>query len=214
MAGARRDAFTLIEIIGVVALIAVLAAVLAPRVTSVMGRGKVNATAQALAGLKTATLDYLSVMTSLPYRFGVGENNADQKDGRFDADLVAGGFTEKLFCCSLGEQRFDDSVLTDRIHVRSVPVSSASKTVSVPDVGEGGTFYDLDRNPSNLEMVPGQMVVTAFIPRVRLSEAIALNRLIDGEVNPAKGGDAVGRCLYSEPDAGNLVTLYVYIAHL
>ena len=44
-----QQGFTLVEIIGVVALIAVLAAVLAPRVTSVIGRGKINSTSQGLS---------------------------------------------------------------------------------------------------------------------------------------------------------------------
>ena len=101
--------FTLVEIIGVVALIAVLAAVLAPRVTSVMGRGKVNATAQALAGLKTATEDYLAVNSSIPYRSGTGTTNAAVREGRFDADLVAGGYLEQLFQCAIGAQDNDAS---------------------------------------------------------------------------------------------------------
>jgi prepilin-type N-terminal cleavage/methylation domain-containing protein len=209
----ERGGFTLIEIIGVVALVALLAAILAPRVTSVIGRGKVNSTAHSLASLKTATENYLAEKSSLPYRYGVGENNGTEKDGRFDADLVAGGFTEKLFTCPLGDQTFDESALQKRIHIRSVPVSSDSKTVAVPDAENGGTFFDLDRNPSTIEMVTPNMVVSAFIPGVSLADAIALNKAIDGETNPAKGGDNVGRCLYSEPDGEYKVTVYVYISH-
>lgn len=211
--GQGQRGFTLVEIIGVVALIAVLAAVMAPRVTSVIGRGKVNSTAQALAGLKSATDDYIAAKSSLPYRYGVGENNAAQKDGRFDTDLVAGGFTDRLFTCALGEQTFDESALQKRIHVRSVPVTSSSKTVTVPDAENGGAFFDLDRNPSTLDMWTPNMVVSAFIPGVPLSDAIALNKLIDRDSNVAKGGDSVGRCQYSEPDGDNKVTVYVYIAH-
>ncbi len=47
-----RAGFTLIEIIGVVAVIAILAAVLTPRVVSVIARGKVSA-----AELRFAALD-------------------------------------------------------------------------------------------------------------------------------------------------------------
>ena len=58
--GSRKNsAFTLIEIIGVVAVIAILAAVLTPRVVSVIARGKVNAAAQSLGSLKSATADYI-----------------------------------------------------------------------------------------------------------------------------------------------------------
>src|SRR5499426_771830 len=98
----ERLGFTLIEIIGVVAVIAILAAVLTPRVISVIARGKVNGTAQSLASLKTATTDYVVKNGSLPSRDGTGSTNGAVATGRFDADLVAGGFTEKLFACSIG----------------------------------------------------------------------------------------------------------------
>src|SRR5689334_14798904 len=84
--------FTLIEIIGVVAVIAILAAVLTPRVISVIARGKVNGSAQSLASLKTATTDYMVKNGSLPSRDGTGSTNGAVATGRFDADLVAGGF--------------------------------------------------------------------------------------------------------------------------
>src|SRR5881396_1746618 len=102
----RRCAFTLIEIIGVIAIIAILAAVLTPRVVKVIARGKVNSTAQALASLKTATTDYIVKNGSIPLRDGTGATNGAVAIGRFDADLLSGGFTEKLFSCAIGTQLF------------------------------------------------------------------------------------------------------------
>ena len=66
----RRPAgFTLIEVIGVVAVIAILAAVLTPRVINVIARGKVAATAQSLGGLKSAT-------TCIPGPIGGGKTTS------------------------------------------------------------------------------------------------------------------------------------------
>src|SRR5262245_64571384 len=98
--GRHHVAFTLVEIIGVVAVIAILAAVLTPRVVSVIARGKVNATAQSLGSLTSATADYVGKNGSLPVRTGTGSTNAAVAAGRFDSDLVAVGFTENLFACS------------------------------------------------------------------------------------------------------------------
>lgn len=207
-----REGFTLIEIIGVVVLVGVLAAVLAPRVTGAIGRGKINSTAQGLAGLKSATEDYIAKNASLPLRAGTGATNAAVATGRFDADLVSGGFTEKLFSCALGNQTFDDSALTGRIHVRSQTASTAA-TVTAPTATVGGNEFNLDRSTTTAEFSTGQTIVSAFLPGVSLSDAIALNKQIDGEVNTGGAADTVGRCVYSAADADNKVSVYVYIAH-
>ena len=206
-------AFTLVEIIGVVALIAVLAAVLAPRVTSVMARGKIAATAESLAGLKSAVTDYLAVKSSLPIRYGSGNTNAATTFGRFDADLVAGGFLDHLFSCPIGNQTFDDSNLARRIHVRCLAGHKESE-VPEPDTTSGGDDFDIDRDASTLDTPESVRIVSAFIPQVREEDAIALNKLIDGDVNKVGAYDIVGRCIYGRASAEGTVTVYVYITHL
>ncbi|MBL9134254.1 MAG: prepilin-type N-terminal cleavage/methylation domain-containing protein [Verrucomicrobiales bacterium] len=208
----HRNGFTLIEIIGVIALVALLAAILAPRVTGVVSRGKVSSTAEGIASLKTATADYIAKNSSLPLRAGTGSTNNAVATGRFDADLVAGGFTEKLFSCGIGTQTFDESELTSRTHVRSQTVST-SASITAPTSTAGGTGFDLDRDANTADFSTGQVVVSAFIPGVSIADAIALNKQVDGDVNTGTGADSVGRCLYSAVDADNKVTVYVYIAH-
>jgi type II secretory pathway pseudopilin PulG len=207
----RRAAFTLIEIIGVVAVIAILAAVLTPRVVSVIARGKVNATAQSLGSLKSATADYIAKNSSVPVRDGTGATNSAVATGRFDADLVAGGFTEKLFACSIGTQTFDASALTGRIHVRSLTATSAA-SVTAPTATVGGSNYNLDRDTATADFTTGQTVVSAFIPGTAIADAIALNKILDGDDNTGTSADTTGRCMYSD-GAGGTVTVYVYIAH-
>src|SRR5206468_10697392 len=164
----RSPGFTLIEIIGAVAIIAILAAVLTPRVIKVIARGKVNSAAQSLAGLKTATTDYLAKNGSLPSRAGTGATNAAVATGRFDADLVAGGFTERLFTVAVGTQTFDSSALTGRIHVRSQTATS-SATLTTPTATVGGDNFDLDRDSSTADFSSGTMVVSAFMPGVAIN---------------------------------------------
>ncbi len=211
---ARWAGFTLVEVIGVVALVAVLAAVLLPRVTSLMSRGKVNATAQALVSLRTATDNYLAVNSAFPFRLGTGLTNGPAREGRFDADLVAEGFTEQLFTCPIGSQSTEaTSSLSKRVHIRSTQVSGDPTTITALSSVSGGTYFDLDRNPANVDMTSPQMVVTAFIPEVPIAEAIALNRLIDGDSNSGTAADYVGRCLYSSINNTFRVTVFVYISH-
>ncbi len=208
----RNRGFTLIEIIGVVAVIAILAAVLTPRVVSVIDRGKVSAAAQSLGSLKSATADYIAKNGTLPTRDGTGSTNAAVATGRFDADLVTGGFTEKLFAVAIGTQTFDSTALTSRIHVRSQTATSAG-TVTAPTASVGGVNFDLDRTASSADFTSGQMVVSAFIPGVPISDAIALNKILDGDDNTGTGADTTGRCIYSAAASDNTVTVYVYIAH-
>jgi type II secretory pathway pseudopilin PulG len=211
-AGSARAAFTLIEIVGVVAVIAILAAVLTPRVVSVIARGKVNATAQSLGSLKSATADYIAKNGTVPVRDGTGSTNAAVATGRFDADLISGGFTEKLFAVSVGTQTFDASALTGRVHVRSVSATS-SGTVTTPTATVGGVNFDLDRSTATADFTTGQMVIAAFIPGVSITDAIALNKILDGDDNTGTGADITGRCIYSAAAVDNTVTVYVYVAH-
>ena len=208
----KAAAFTLIEIIGVVAVIAILAAVLTPRVVNVIARGKISATAQSIGSLKSATTDYLGKNGSLPTRDGTGSTNGAVSVGRFDADLVTAGFTEKLFACSIGTQTFDSSALTGRIHIRSVSATS-SATVTAPTATVGGVNFDLDRSTSTADFTSGQMVVAAFIPGVSITDAIALNKILDGDDNTGTTADSIGRCMYSAAAVDNTVTVYVYVAH-
>jgi type II secretory pathway pseudopilin PulG len=211
--GSRRNpAFTLIEIIGVVAVIAILAAVLTPRVVSVIARGKVNATAQSLGSLKSATADYIGKNGSVPLRAGTAATNAAVAAGRFDADLIAGGFTEKLFGCSIGTQTFDSSALSGRIHVRTLASVNAA-AVAAPTATVGGDNFNLDRDTGTPDFTGGQVVVAAFIPGVAIVDAIALNRILDGDDNTGTSADTTGRCMYSVAAPDNTVTVYVYIAH-
>lgn len=208
----RSAGFTLIEIIGAVAIIAIFAAVLIPRVVGVIARGKVSATAQSIGGLRTAVTDYIGKNGSLPSRDGTGATNAPVSTGRFDADLVAGGHLTQLFTAPIGTQTFDATALTGRIHVRSLAATS-SASITSPTATVGGVNFDLDRDSTTADFSSGQTVVSAFMPGVSLTDAIALNKIIDGETNTGTGADTTGRCIYSAAAVDNTVTVYVYVAH-
>src|SRR6185503_19831093 len=112
----------------------------------------------------------------------------------------------------IGSQTNDVSTHSGRTHVRTL-ASTSSPTVTAPTVTIGGDNYDLDRNDTTADFTTGQMVVTAFIPHASLSDAIALNKILDGDDNSGTGADTAGRCMYSAAGADNTVTIYVYVAH-
>jgi prepilin-type N-terminal cleavage/methylation domain-containing protein len=198
---AGLQGLTLIEMIGVLAIIAVLAAILAPKVF----------TAVAYNHLKTACVDYYAKSGSFPLRDGTGSTNAAIATGRFDADLLAGSFLERLFSCSVGSQLNDLSTLTGRTHVRSLTAVS-NATVSVTAT-TGGDNFDLDGNASTADFTSANTVVSVFIPGVVVIDAVELNKLIDRATNTdTTAADVSGRCLYSTPSGGT-TTVYIYVAH-
>ena len=204
-------AFTMIEIIGVVAIIAVLAALITPRVINAVARSKVNSTALSAASLKTATTDYFAKNNSFPSRAGTGATNGAVATGRFDADLISGGFLEKLFTCSIGSQLNDMSALTGRTHVRS-QTAAASTTITITSTA-GGDNFDLDGDGAVADFTTANTVVSVFIPGVSINDAIELNKIIDNTTNTSTStSDTSGRCVYSTPSSGT-VTVYLYVAH-
>lgn len=209
--GNQSKGFTLIEMIGVLAIIGVLAAVLVPKVMDAVARSKVSGTALVFNTLKTAAVDYYSKSNSFPTRNGTGTADTAVTAGRFDADLVSGGFIDKLVTVPIGTT-LTTGALTTRTHVRS-RVATVSGAVTVTAANSGDNF-DLDNNAATADFTTGTMVVSLMIPGVALKDAIALNGFIDNVNNSGlTGADNRGRCMYSAPAANGTVTVYLYIAH-
>ncbi|MBI3871426.1 MAG: prepilin-type N-terminal cleavage/methylation domain-containing protein [Verrucomicrobia bacterium] len=204
-----RAGFTLIEMIGVIAIIAILAAVLVPKVMNAIARSKVSGTSLVFNALKTAVADYYSRSNSFPLRSGTGAADTATPTGRFDADLVAAGFIDKLVGVPIGSTA-TTGALTTRTHVR-VLAAVAAAAVN-PTAAAGGDNFDLDSNAATADFTAGQNVVSLMIPQVAIADAIVLNSIIDGVVNSGTAADRVGRCIYSAAAAGT-VTVYIYLAH-
>lgn len=195
--------------IGVIAIISILAAVLVPKVQNAIARSKVSGTALIYNTLRTAATDYYSRSNSFPLRAGTGTANTATATGRFDADLVIGGFLDKLVSTPIGSTA-TTGALTTRPHVRVLTAAVAG--TPNPTTAAGGNNFDLDSNTATSDFVAGQNVVSLMIPRVSISDAILLNSIIDNTVNTGAAADRVGRCIYSAV-AGGTVTVYLYLGH-
>lgn len=204
-----RRGFTLIEMIGVIAIIGILATVLVPKVMNAVARSKVNGTALAYNNLRTVVTDYYARSNAFPARAGTGVADTATATGRFDADLVAAGILDKLVSTPIGNPAVTGALNT-RPHVRSL--AAVSSGAVNPTTANGGNNFDLDANTATADFVAGQMVVSLMIPRVTISEAIQLNKLIDNVENTGNAADRVGRCIYSAA-AGGTVTVYLYLSH-
>ena len=205
----RRSAFTLIEMIGVIAIISILAAVLVPKVQNAIARSKVSGTALVFNTLKTAVTDYYSRSNSFPLRAGTGAANTATATGRFDADLVAAGLLDKLVSTPIGSTA-TAGALTTRPHVRVLTALVAG--TPNPTAGAGGNNFDVDSNTATSDFTAGQTVVSLMIPQVSISDAILLNLIIDNTINTGAAADRVGRCIYSAV-AGGTTTVYLYLGH-
>lgn len=84
-------AFTLVEMVGVLAVIAILASILTPKIFSAINDARITSAVTSLDSLKAATVAYYSKNGSLP------TTNA------FDQMLVTTEFLEKRFECKMGD---------------------------------------------------------------------------------------------------------------
>lgn len=206
----KQHGFTLIEMIGVLAIIGILAGIIVPKVIQATARTKVNSAVLSYNTIKTATVDYFGKNGSFPLRAGTGATNAAVATGRFDADLLSGGFLEKLFACAIGSQANDSSALTGRTHVRS-QTAAANGTVTITATA-GGDNFDLDNNASTEDFTTANTVISIMIPAVATADAVELNKLIDNETVDGSAANLTGRCIFSTP-AGGTTTVYLYVAH-
>ena len=201
--------FTLIEMIGVLAIIGILAGVLAPKVFDAVARSRINGAAVSYNSVKTSTVDYFAKNGTFPLRDGTGAADTATPTGRFDADLLNGGFVEKLFSCAIGSQ-LTAGPLTQRPHMRSQTAVAAAVPVITATVG--GNNFNLD-GVAAADFTTAMTVVSLVIPGVSITDAISLNKIIDGVTNVGAAQDVTGRCMYSTPAANNTVTVYIYVAH-
>lgn len=203
----KSQGFTLIEMVGVLAIIAVLSALLVPRIFSAINESRLNGAITSINSAKTAAVAYYGKYG----KFG-GYNGVDLTTTNADWDLVLlqEGLLEKPF-----ETKISNLSSTNAHQIQLV-AGVGSTTVAT----EANAAYNLDNNstsPNPANDASGKWVIQALIQGVNIDDAIELNNRIDGDLDPVQKGstsaNTLGRVKYTAPASDNTVDVRVYLAH-
>jgi prepilin-type N-terminal cleavage/methylation domain-containing protein len=206
----RNAGFTLIEMIGVLAVIAILAAVLIPKVFDAINSSRINNAAMTCNTVKTAIADHYAKFGSLTA--GNVTGNATPQtitdNPTYDQILVTEGFLDKAFAVKIGDGIDGNNNIT---------LTTSGTTAATSPLTLADHFYDLDGNGTS-DVPLSVEVVEAIISQVTLEDAQSLDKLIDGAAmsNSAdSSGNVAGRVKWGATvaDQGTGYDMHIYLTH-
>jgi len=193
--------FTLIEMIGVLAVIAILASMLIPKIFEAINSARVNNAAVGYNTMKTAVMDHYGKYGSITSSNGVAFT-AQQLTNYDSLVLLPESLVDKRFTVKIGDGNTTNTV------VRVVAmVGAATPDGITPN-------YDLDGDNVSDTGGTGNLVETV-ISNVAIADAIDLNNRLDGTAmgdSNTANPDKKGRVIYANTGSG-LVNVHIYIAH-
>ena len=192
----NRKGFTLIEMIGVLAVIAILAALLIPKVFSAINSARVNGVTVSVDTAKAAIADHYGKYGKFNTVFGTTDlGTVGVITNNFDKILLAEGFLDKPFTAKVAG---------------GDPSTNAVLRLVDGVTGNAGGGYKLDG--LTVGTTNGSFLVEAVLYGVGKQDAKDLNDLIDGASLGAAVGalDDKGRVEFA---AGDSTTVYIYVTH-
>jgi prepilin-type N-terminal cleavage/methylation domain-containing protein len=215
----KTGGFTLIEMIGVLAVIAILAAVLIPKVFEAINSSRVSGAAMSCNSVKTAIADHYARWGSLEVNGTTGAALALTAANRlnYDTVLVGEGFQDKPYTSKIGAPAIT------RIEAVTITGNDGTTAIASPVVTDmtasvaANASFNLDGTAPVNDVVGGTCIM-AVIPTVTLNDAWELNKRIDGESAALGNGaapatDAAGRVKYTVTAGSPTTTVYVYLTH-
>jgi prepilin-type N-terminal cleavage/methylation domain-containing protein len=217
----QNKGFTLIEMIGVLAVIAILAAVLIPKVFEAINNARINNAAMACNSIKTGIADHYAKYGSIacdgtmtpPTVLAApvaGYNN-------FDGILLKEQLIDKLFATRVGDGTSGTAAGTRIVLLPAPAAVGGNPTAPATPAAAADAYFSLDGSGPNT--ISGSIVAVALITGVTLEDARALNKIIDGsaqnmgEPTATPGTDLAGRVKYAGITPGTTGTVYVYLTH-
>ena len=197
----NQSAFTLIEMIGVLAVIAILAALLIPKVFNAIADAKINSAVVSSETIKTALADHYGKYGKFDTTsFGTNIAVGTAYDGYDTNVLLAESLIDKPFQTKLGTN-WD-------VDIRPCASGSTKPTGN-------NAAYSLDGSGNN--NVQGQFVLEAIIRGVAEVDAQAISQRIDGTALSSIGlgtNDLSGKVKYGSVDpASGQTDVYIYLTH-
>src|ERR1041385_1359065 len=181
----HRNAFTLIEMIGVLAVIAILAALLIPKIFEAINSARINNAVVSYNTIKTAAMDHYGKYGKINSRFGT--NDLAPPITRYDTNiLMPEALIDKPFAVKIG----GGDVSTNSVIQAVVGTSTG---------GSGG--YDLDGD-GTIDTGTAAFVVEAVIYGVSAQDALEVSQRLDGQAlseTSATTADTRGRVRYAAP---------------
>lgn len=190
-----NGAFTLIEMIGVLAIVGILAAVVAPRVTEALRDGRISSALATVQAIKSASDRYLDSFRVFPPDTTVAaltpQGTAYVRSYGDKETLAAGTTTFGDILLGQGKLEKMNFDIGTRTTDALAPAPASDLAGDITGLASGGTFATA-RAMSVTTQVPGGVftpakqrdiphrVVFVHIPGLPLQEAVALKTKVDG----------------------------------
>lgn len=213
--GGRRAAFTLVEMIGVLAVISILSSMLAPRVFQAISDARIANAVGTCNSVKSSVNEYYGRYGKIGGTNGTTLSLPNAGDKYEDWDrrcLVAEGYMEKPFLVKVGNERMGSGNGGSRMRVINISGLNANSPAAADLTSIDSGAYNRDgANATNDVM--GSLVVEACIEDVDMAEARELSNRLDGStLSTASGNDESGRVKYFVTTNG-VAKVRIYIAH-
>lgn len=188
----KNSGFTLIEMIGVLAIIGILAAVVAPRVIESIRDAKVSSAIATVNAAKTAAINFYQRYDNFPVDTETQERGV--LDYRSDPTAPT-PYTPTVGDLSFGDVLVYQTLLLEQIRT---PIGRATSSnvhaIGVAAVGEaligGATYGGASTNMRFKSAGTGTRIVYYFMPNLTTQEAAALATKVNGPFDGSALGDA------------------------
>jgi general secretion pathway protein G len=217
----RDQGFTLIEMIGVLAVVAVLAAMIIPKVFDIIASSKIDALGAAVKTYETAVTKYYTDIGSvLPLNAsGVPqtENSGDSATVRSLAARLTLSSSDALNTGANLWSKFNGPYL-EKFDSASPPALGTNMYIPARTAVSYGTSvtgnnlgWDLKGDDGNSDLNTGANVVYFRLTGIGEEDFLELDRMLDPDVGSTDAEKEVrGRAKWQSGSGG---TLYLYLAH-